>query len=941
MSNRKLSHAVRTALITAGALSAGLYGAASAAQERLDEIVVTGSRIARDDFSATSPLTVLTSRNILEAGQLDLGAILNRQLAMSTGGFGQSSTLSGGGASSIDMRYLGSDRVLTLINGRRVARFADALQNESFDLSLIPLAMIERVEILRDGASAIYGADAVSGVVNIILKDNYEGTQITAAGGVTGEGDAEEYALQGVFGTTGEQGNLTMSLETKFRDNVPQRDRDWALPTISFLRSDVVSTGSGAHPGGTFSFSDGSRWCTQPKVFGGDEVTNVFGTANCPGTAPVDPNRLIGRYDYGLVQDIINEEKQLNFSSIGTLNLGEQVEGFTEVMFSRRETESILDGNPIFGGSGSPSFPGGWTAPADNPYNPFPGESANVTIRPTSTVGAREQSFDANMIRYVVGLRGEDLFDKLDWEVSYTDAKVTGNTRTDATFNLRRANTISDPTQCAADPLCAAALKPDSLGALDVYRPGNWSESEIAYIRQISNTDSEFDVENIQAFVSGELYELPAGSLGFAFGAEYREESAEFNPDPVTASGESVANQTFATRGKFDSTEVFTEVDIPILSDAEFAKDLSLNLQGRWFDYSTFGDDTVYKVGLNYAPIESMRLRATIGTSFRAPTLVDSFSGGTVSFDFIDDPCNAWDTSGNATLIANCGPGGANLPPGFQQSAPQLPVLAGGDLADGVADLGPEEGDNWTVGVVLQPTALPNLRATVDYWSIEVSNFIDSPDVETEIVVPCYASANLSAPECNLFSRNPDTGNLTNLVRSVFNRSGDPTESRGIDWRITYADWAVGPGMLTLDHEGTYQLEFKSPGVTVGPGEVDFGSPFSIPEFRLNFGADYAYGDWNFGWRGRYIDGLDAINSFADGNNPIGYDTVDSHFEHDLTVAWNVRDDLRVFAGVNNVTDEEPPYVFSTGNNTDTGLYGSAVLGRFFYARVTMQFGKM
>lgn len=230
--------------------------------------------------------------------------------------------LSGGGAQAIDLRNLGEDRVLTLINGRRISRFADALQNEAVDLSLIPLAMVERVEILRDGASSIYGADAVSGVVNIILRNDFDGFQLTAGSGISGESDADEYSIQGVLGTNGELGNLTISAEYKFRDNVPQRERDWAFPTIAGLSATGVTNGSGAHPGGIFFFDDGSTWCTQPRVFGGNELTNVTGTAACPNFAPSSRDALIGRYDYALVQDIINKEKQFNTAALGTREFG-------------------------------------------------------------------------------------------------------------------------------------------------------------------------------------------------------------------------------------------------------------------------------------------------------------------------------------------------------------------------------------------------------------------------------------------------------------------------------------------------------------------------------------------------------------------------------------------------------------------------------------------
>jgi iron complex outermembrane receptor protein len=944
MRTDSIRRAVHFALLGSVAASATVSPTYAQEQQTIEEIMVTGSRIAREDFTAESPISVVGSKEILESGQMDLGEALRTDIAVTTNGFGKSANLSGGGAQAIDLRNLGEDRVLTLINGRRMPKYSDALQNEAADLSLIPVAMIDRVEILRDGASAIYGADAVSGVVNIILRDDFEGFQFNAGTGLSEESDSDEYFVQGVFGVKSSTGHVMLSAEHKYRDNVPQRERDWAIPSITGLSATGVTNGSGAHPGGLVLFDNDEAWCTQPRAFGGDERTNVFGTAQCPNNARSDPNELIGRYDYALVQDIINGEKQFNASALATHNFNEYAEAFVELIYSRRDTRSTLDANPIFAGQGSPSFPAGWTVPGTNPYSPFPGVGGFVQVRPTSTVGPRTQSFEATLFRTVVGLRGDKLFDRLDWELSYLNSEVIGNSVTDATFNLRRAITISDPALCAADPICTAALAPGSLGALDVYRPANWSASEIDYIRQVASTDSEFNTEGIQAVVSGELFDMPAGPFGIAFGYEWREEAAEFKPDPVTEAGESVANQTFSTDGSYEVNEVFAEVNIPLLADLPGAQELTLNLQGRYFDYSTFGDDTVYKAGLNYAPIESLRLRATYGTSFRAPTLVDSFSGGTVSFDFITDPCNNWDTSGNPTLIANCGPGGANLPPGFTQSAPQLPALAGGDLADGVQNLGPEEADTWTVGLVFQPAFLTGLRATVDYWDIIVTDFIDRPDIETEIVFPCYNSSGRSAAECALFSRSPTTGNLTELVSGAFNRDGE-VKTNGVDWSIEYGGWDLGPGTLTLDHQGTYVFKYEEPGVRAGAGQVDQADPVGLPRVRLNFGGDYTMDTWSFGFRSRMIGSLDAINCFngpctvnADGANFLGYDEIDEHWEHDLRARWNVTEDIVLSLGVNNILDEEPPYVFSTGQNTYIGLYGTAVTGRFYFMRLGADF---
>ena len=222
------------------------------AEEVVEEIVVTGSRIKRSDFSSSSPITVVTGQSIVESGFTNLGEALRNQAVAGTGGFNQSSILSGAGASSIDLRNLGPGRVLILINGKRVASFADALVNQAADLSFVPTAMVERVEILRDGASAIYGSDAISGVINVILKERFEGVEVGAMSGISSEGDGEQYNFNVAMGTTSDRGSVVLGMEYRYNNNIPQTERDWAWPTISGLSSAGAQNGSPFSPGGLF-----------------------------------------------------------------------------------------------------------------------------------------------------------------------------------------------------------------------------------------------------------------------------------------------------------------------------------------------------------------------------------------------------------------------------------------------------------------------------------------------------------------------------------------------------------------------------------------------------------------------------------------------------------------------------------------------------------------
>jgi iron complex outermembrane recepter protein len=895
-----------------------------------EKITVTGSRIKRSNFTSETPVTVVSGEAVRESGAISLGQVLQQQMAAGSIGFTQSNVLNGSGASSLDLRNLGGDRVLVLINGKRIANFADSLQNEAIDLNFVPLAMIERVDILRDGASSTYGADAVSGVVNIILRDDYEGIELSVQQGVSTYGDAETTQLQAVVGLDHDRGNTVISAEYRFADDVPQREREWAIPTITALNPGSFGNGSVFHPGGLFLGDIAALECTVPRALGGDEQTLApFGTClNLLVGTSTDPNEIV-KYDYAFQQAILNELKALSISSYTTYDINNAVTAFAEIEYSKRESMSYLDGNPS--GTGTPTIPNGWRVPATNPNNPT-GEDGLFLIRPTTTIGIRRAFVDSDLIRFVSGIKGDTLFDDFEWELAYLYTQVNTRERREGLYNLLRANIISDPALCAADLICSTVVNPS--GALDTFRPANWTDAEIAYLRQIGNLSSEFSTDGVFGNIVGDLVELPAGAAGVAVGFEYREDKGQFKPDSVTEAGESVENQVFSTSGKFEAYEFFGELNIPVFADLEFAQDLSINLQARWLDYSTFGEDTVWKAGLNWQIVDAIRFRANYGTSFRAPSIVDVFGGGVVSFDGIIDPCNNWDTSGDPNIIANCGPAGANLPVGWVNPINQFGVLAGGDLVDGIQDLGPETANTYTMGFVFTPDWVGTLSASIEYWRIDITDFITREDTQ-ELVDNCYnGGAGLSDPDCARFTRQGGfpfsfiglTTGLTNLGEGW---------TAGYDWGFVWSFEDVFGGTLTFDHQGTYLHQYQ-----FGTGAGTVFNPntnnLSVPRVKMVLNTEYAPDfDWGISWRVRFIGEVDDVCPTCDGNNLLGHDKVPEQIEHDLRVRWEPSDEWAFLAGVNNVFNEDPPYIFDTGTNTDAATYNSAVVGRYFFFRVT------
>lgn len=877
----------------------------------IEEVVVTGSRIKRSDFTSASPITVVTGQSLLESGFSNLGEALRSQAVAGTSGFNQSSVLSGGGSTSVDLRNLGQSRVLVLINGKRVASFADSLANQAVDLTFVPQAMIDRVDILRDGASAAYGADAISGVVNVILKENFEGVEAGVSTGISGEGDSEQYTAEFAIGTTSDRGSMVLGGEYRYSNNLPQTDRDWAFPAISSLGANDAQNGSFFSPGGLF-WGAGGLFCTQPKAFGGDEVANVF--PNCPSLAPRQavshPDDVtLARYDYALGQDIWGQSEVYAFAGYGVYQIVEGIEGFMEVQYSKRQSQFRLDGNP-----------GSWSVPSTNPHNDY--GNGTLYVRPTSTVGARVSDHESDTLRLAAGLRGDfvtdNLLDGWNWELSYLYTRVDADLFTNSVWNLHRATTISDPDKCASDAICSSVVNPS--GALDALRPGNWTQEEIAYLRQNTVARSEFQTSGWFAMATGPVFEVPAGEVSAALGFETRTDRGFSKPDPVTEAGESIANQVYTTEGDFTLYEIFGEVDVPILADQPGFESLNLNAQARWSDYSNFGQETVWRVGLNWQIISDVRLRSTMSTAYRAPQVTDLFSGGVESFDFFSHPCASGspDRQPGNNVDQNCLLAG--IAPGLSQVAAQFGVLAGGN-----PNLEPEVADTSTIGVVVTPRALDGLSVSIDFWDIEVKDLITRITSDS-VVDSCFGGpVGLTALECDRFSSlvSPAGIEVVGLVNQLVNRN--KVSTAGYDFGIHYETDGPMDTYITLDLNGTYVKEN-----TFYPGAGAADDRGSIPRIKANVQATVDWRDFDFTWRTRHIHGMNDPR--YDGNNAFGYDRVKAHREHDIRVAWNLNQ-YRVLLGVNDLFDNDPPYVFSSGTNTDLFLYGA--VGRYIFLRLS------
>lgn len=894
----------------------------------VDSIVVTGSRIVRSDVTSANPVTITSGEKLRETGVISLGEALRKDPAIGDGGFTQASNLSGGGATSIDLRNLGTNRSLILINSKRMSLFTDSLQNESSDLAFLPTGMLERVEILRDGAGPTYGADAVAGVVNFILRENFNGVELGGFYGVSQEGDAAQYRTNAIIGTSMDRGSVILGIEYSYRDKLYQRERDFAAnPIQGFTGAGVPVYGVSTAPGARLFTTTGNQLV---RCYGNDGGV-AYNGPKVPGT---QAGALCPTYNPGVDSTIIGGQKNLNIAGHGEFELTSNINMTASFIYGDRESSYDLSANPFNANSSVGPYTTGIVIPGSSSANPF-GEDVSLAWRPAQ-YALRLNNVDANQLWADFGFNGTlDILGGLAWNVSHTYSKTTATNKTSGIPWATHLQRVLVPELCAADPVCSRIDGGPVTNIDDLFSgrtPFTAAQQRYAFYTSVAN--SKFESRQTQANVSGSLFDLPAGRVSYALGVEFREETGEAVPDAVAASGESISNATNPTTGKFDTKEVYGEVEIPLLANMPFAEALTLNLQGRYSDFSNFGDTNTYKVGLNWAVNPSLRLRTSFGTSFRAPNVLELYGGGVESFSFLTDPCTNWDAAAtNPTIKSNCQALGA--PAGYMQAAPQIKVRSGGNSL-----LSPEEGESFTVGFVTTPSFLPNFALTLDYYEIEVTNGIVGGSIGTNLA-NCYADANFltlrndASSVCFGLDQRTASFNLVTLDNRPQN-STDTGMARGIDWVARYTFNDVFQGGVTASWSNTHVFEDPNWGKDVG--FIQDGG-FTAPKWRSVLDLEYFRDNWSVSWATEYKSGLKDIRVDLGlpgfGNNNLGYKGTDDYFLHSARFRYDM-DTLGVVVGVNNVFDEDPPYVFNPSHNMAPGVYD--YIGRYFFVSLTKSF---
>lgn len=940
----KLSLAVASALgLTSIAFMPAYAQEPGAAQ--LEEVIVTGSRIERNPETYLGAMSLVGQEQLLRVGTSNTLDALIRLPSIGSQATGRNTSNGGRGANFVEIHNLETERTLVLMNGRRVVPTIRDSLGMGVDMQSFPSVMIDRVEVLADGASAIYGSDAIAGVVNVITRDSFEGFEITGGYGEPKEDGGESTNLGMLFGVQGARGHLVAGATYVETKNIDFQDRDWSKIPLLGVASDgeggkLNLVGSGIPPEGRVS-SAGIIFKPDPATGASYSPYDTFGFSGlygCPSDGSVDAILCTGhRFNYndpgGAGVSLINGGEVYNFGVTGEVELSNSWSAYTNLLTQHREGTLNFTPLPVSGAAGR--FDDLMIVPFNNPN--IPADALEVIQEavweddPEATtfqmgwrgldLGNRKYDYDTDTTQATFGFRGDLKFLERDWSAdtwgTWGQSRLSENTANQ--LNVGNMQIAVTPEACALDASCPKNA--DGSPEFNPFGRHAASQEVIDYINFDDNEKTETEMYHMGAnLTTGELLQLPAGGLGFATGLEYRQESGSVTPSGIVSDGNSGGNFAQPTDGEYDLWEAYMEVDVPIIADRPFAKEVGVEAALRYSEYANY-DETTWKIGGRWAPIDAVSFRAQASTGFRAPNVLELFGGVADSFIGVTDPCNADSQAGNPIVADNCASQG--VPPDFIQPASQLKVSQGGN-----EDLGPESSDNYSFGVVLTPETWGNPRLAFDYFDVEVTDAIGAPNAN-DVINTCYESPNLSAPECERLARSP-SGQVSRFDLLLENL--DTIETSGVDVNSTFS-WDTGIGLVSADWLVTYLDEWKQTTATgieddrtgkVACTQCDF---VGYPEWKSDMSASLSRDNWSLtlGWR--YLDEMEIDDQIDFDEFTESADAV-SYFDFYGTYSW---DNFEVLVGVENFTDEEPPYVPDTSTNTST-IYD--FLGTFYSVKL-------
>lgn len=932
------------------------YAADEADDEEVvfEEVVVTGSRIKRKDLVATSPVAVVGADEFKFSGTINVEQVLNA-LPQTVPGLTGNSNNPGNGTATIDLRGLGAVRTLVLVNGKR---YMQSAQNNTVDLNTIPSALIKQVEVLTGGASAVYGSDALAGVVNFVLIDDFEGVELNAQYGTSTKGDAQKWNVDATVGGNFADGRGNVVLHTSFarRDATLANARDFSFYALG---DNMVQPGT-MDPdfGNSVPCGDATDCVLGFTKSGSSGIpgTRVFGLAGLgrfgPNGEALPWDNINDRFNYAPDNFIQLPQDRWLISTQGHYDISDNLTFYANAMFTHNRSDTELAPTPAFltvddADIDSPFFTPetqALLAALDDDEDGF------VTLpyigRRMVENGSRQGINTRNGFQVIGGFKG-NIDDNWSYDAYYSYARVD---RTQLLNNdVSKSRLLAGlKTSFADDGItlqCSdAGARANGCVPINIYGEGNISEEAVAYMNVGAANATSISQQVLAANVTGTLGDIGAGDIGLSIGGEYRADSSSFRPDEFLSSGDILGfNAGKPTIGSFDVYEAYGEVFVPILADVPGAESLNFTGALRYSDYSTAGVVWSYAMGGDWTPVSGFKIRSQYQRAVRAPNVGELFLGTANGFPRADDPCSSdhvAEFGGIAALTAVCEATGvlSGQTGLFGQANTQIEGAFGGN-----PDLFEETSDTYTIGAVITPEALEGFSMTIDYYNIKITDVVGTfGGGVNNILKGCYTKLDASNPLCTAITRRAD-GQVGEVA--ALNANNAQLETSGIDLQINYTmdvNWGLFDDASTLGINwlGTYviandflpdddpETQFLNCGGT-------FAGVCGTPDPKYRFTSRFTYesGPLSATLKWTYlgsVDHGDIVNS-----DSVAADFVVPRLKAknyvDLTANYEVTENYSIYGGINNLFGTQPQFVGSDQQQGNTFPNVYDVIGTYFF----------
>ncbi|SOB86854.1 TonB-dependent Receptor Plug Domain [Sphingomonas guangdongensis] len=953
------------------------------------EIVVTGSRIQRTDLQSTSPVAVVAAEEFALSGAINVEQVINTLPQVLPGLTGFSNN-PGNGAVTLNLRNLGTTRTLVLVNGRRWM-FFDTTQ--VVDTNTIPQFLLEGVEVVTGGASAVYGTDAVAGVVNFKLRNNLRGIEMGANYSLTERGDGARYSFDVAIGSSFDdnRGNVTLFANYTERKPIFQSARSFSasaagegciVPGSTNGETSIgqpfpsgIAVGTCLARGGQLGFVPQGSATGPIGTFvapnaGGVATTYIFNPSGGGSRVFQDPGDL---YNFAPANYLQLPQERYLFGGYGSYEITPGVEFYTELSYVNNTvpqelaaTPTGLANVPLF--INSPFFNAQTRAlltaqdAAEAAATRNDGYALSTVSYRFLSAGPRNADQERSAFRILGGVRGT-IVDNLNYDLFYSYSRTnntqrqTGNISSSRYRNALNVEFVPGSTtqlQCRDAAARTAGCVP-----INVFGSGLADPAAVRYVSVNSTNLQESSLKNIVGSISGSLFNLGMGAddVGFAFGGEYRDVFARYTPDTFLASGDVLGfNAGQPTQGGYDVKEVFGELRVPVVRDG-FIYQLELNGAARYSDYSlqAVGGNWTYTAGADFAPIRDIRFRGQYARAVRAPNVENLFGGRATGFPAANDPCSdrgpaATQTAAlRALCVANGVPANLVFTRAVQPNT-QIQSDSGGN-----PNVQEEVSDTYTVGAVIQPTFIPRLNVTVDYFNIEVRDTIGTIALGTALDLCYNVTQDLNSVYCSYFQGARSSQGALGVGQGGQNpllgaSNLGTTKTSGIDMQVDYNVDLFG-GRLAFSYLGTWLDKFRSRAIDAIPVQTTIAEgTFGLPKYRHTTRLTYAAGPAQLSFRWRFngktqdtrIDNTYGLVNGVQtriGTNPaaISRPFLQAYNYFDLTATFDASDQLTFNIGVNNLLDAKPPVL---GGSEQANTFPSFfdVLGRDFFVSARLRF---